>query len=382
MECGIRKHLYELIVIVPSDAGCWPALGNTHMKLFWRRQESSDCLDLEFWRLFSVKGIQVKLIFHWKIIHLFSHNHAPLHLFLLLLLLRFLAKLCNMCGLTGDGTVIRLLEVWSHWTIRKVPACIFSSSPFISTPLKSAVAPKDLSFLGPAFCPNNHSSRLGTVFWYPLFHQYEGQISRSTLYKVLLFTHELSFCLIPFLQKLNLVSLPQTCCKFLGENLHSLTFYLCWTWHILKIYELYRATLKTDGFPVPSPHPSPCICALVKSKGSRHKQLRGDSVSPTIAWKMLVRVNLLQGVISWSWVYLNPWWSMNPCLMGCLYQGSWDGVTTQPQARGKGQHPLGWAALSTSCPLAASDDRLSLSRISKNGVGKEGIHCGLFNNLE
>ena len=72
---------------------------------------------------------------------------------------------------------------------------------------------------------------------------------------------------------------------------------------------------------------------------------------------------------------------MNPCPMGCLYQGSSDGVTTQPQARGKGQHPLGWDALSTSYPLAASDDKLSLSRISKNGVAKEGILCGLLNNL-
>lgn len=202
MECGIRKHLYELIMIILSDAGCWPALGNTHMKLFRRRQESLECLDLEYWRLFSVKGIQVKLIFHWKIIHLFSHNHALLHL---LLLLCFLAKLCNMCGLTRDGMVIPLLEAWSHWTIRKVPVCISSSSPFISTPLKSTLAPKDFNFLGPAFCPNDHSSRLGTIFCYPLFPQYEGQISRSTLYKVLLFTHELSFCLIPFLQKLNLV---------------------------------------------------------------------------------------------------------------------------------------------------------------------------------
>ena len=83
MECGIRKHLYELIMIIFSDTGCWPALGNTHiMKLFWRREESLECLDLAFWRLFSVKGFQVKLIFHWKIIHLFSHNRALLHLLL------------------------------------------------------------------------------------------------------------------------------------------------------------------------------------------------------------------------------------------------------------------------------------------------------------
>ena len=101
MECGIRKHLYELIMIILSDAGCWPALGNTHiMKLFRRREESLECLDLAFWRLFSVKGFQVKLTFHWKIIHLFPHNRALLHF-----LLFFLAKLCDMCGLTRDGTV-------------------------------------------------------------------------------------------------------------------------------------------------------------------------------------------------------------------------------------------------------------------------------------
>lgn len=281
MECGIRKHLYELIMIILSDAGCWPALGNAHiMKLFQRREESLECLDLACWRLLSVKGFQVKLIFHWKITHLFSHNHALLHL-----LLFFLAKLCDTCGLTRDGAVTPLLEAWSHWTIRKVPVCIFSSSPLISTPLKSALAPKCFNFLGSAFCPNVHSSHLGTIFCYPLFPQYEGQISRSTLYKVLLlFTHELSFCLIPFLQKLNLVSLPWACYKFLGENLHSLTFYPCWTWHILKIYDLYRAVLKTDGFPILSPHPSLRICTQVKSKGSRHKQLRVDSVSPTVAW--------------------------------------------------------------------------------------------------
>lgn len=197
MECGIRKHLYELIMIILSDAGCWPALGNTHiMKLFRRREESLECLDLAFWRLFSVKGFQMKLIFHWKIIHLFSHNRALLHF-----LLFFLDKLCDMCGLTRDGTVTPLLEAWRHWTIRKVPVCIFSSSPLTSKPLTSALAPKYFNFLGPAFCPKVHSSHLGTIFWCPLLPQYEGQISRSTLYKVLLlFTHELSFCLIPFLQ--------------------------------------------------------------------------------------------------------------------------------------------------------------------------------------
>ena len=196
------------------------------MKLFQGKEEFLECLNLAFWRHFSVKGIQVKLLFRWIIIHSLSHTHTRLHL--------------------------QFLTVDTHTT--KQPLGLRAEDQLLgSHPLSWQ------SFLP---CENSQSS--ATHSFLNIKVKFQGP--PSTKYFSCLHINLASFWSHSFLQKLNLVALPPACCKLLGENLRSLTFCTCWTWHILGTHDSCRAVLKSDDFPIPSPDPSPSYLCTGETK--------------------------------------------------------------------------------------------------------------------